>query len=563
MHWSRNNPRRARVVAAAVVFVAALAVLQVCVFGPAFRLPFVFDDYNYLNRVQVSGWLGPSSAWDLRSQLFRPILYVFFGSLHAVFGLRPFVFHVAGAGLVLAAAGMTGLVAHRLGLRMGAIAAATVYALHSSMATPIGWASAANSPLAVALALGSVYLLLAKRVRVLGVVASCILFVLALMTREVVVVVPMMLLVALALSEAGGWRTRARRALVGSAPLWGVLVVYVVARRIAGYELSTTGSYAQHLGTQAFSNLGRLLELVTDIAPARDGVHRPVPVTLLWLLLVGAAVLLRRSRPQVGIGVVWFLLGTLPVIFLRDHPMSFYYVDLAMVGVALAVGAVFERIAVALTRRRRAAFAVGCLAIFVVVSHHTAQQQLEEKLYAFADITTGFVRSLERDNPRPRPGGSVVVWYRDSDPIFMTARGDLLRVRYHDPGLQVSQLEASGTVAKLVRIGDAHWIGVVAPPAHPTAAGGATPCPTPPTRACVTQAVASILPTAKDPARPAPVPARVDRFDTTVMGVSAQRLFVVIGIACFGYLALSFLAELRRRSHRTDRPGAAGSAPPS
>jgi hypothetical protein len=546
--------------------ISGLGLLQVCVFGPAFRLPFVFDDYMYLNRVQSGAWWSSAVAWDLHNELFRPGLYLVIGSLHSVFGLRPTAFHVAGAALVLAAAGTVGLVSYRLGLRSGAIAATAVYALHASMATPIGWASAANSPLAVALALGAVALLLGRRLRWWNVVLAAALFLLALMTREVVAVVPLMLVVARLLAGRDGWSTRLRSALLRSAPLWGVLVAYTAVRRLAGYELPTSGPYAQHLGLHAFSNLGRLMELATDIAPAPDHVHRPALVALLWLSLVAASVLLllRRARPQACIGVAWFFLGVLPVVFLSDHDMSFYYVDLALVGVALAVGAVFEEIAGALSRRRRAVFATGCIALLVVVGHDTAQRQLRAKLYAFADITTEFVRRFERDNPRPARGGTIMVWYRDPDAIFVTKQGDLFRVRYHDPTLRVTHVRASGALAEQLRIGSARWLGVVvAPPRR---------CPTTATGTCdpVTRLVLGSVPTASDPGRPAAVPPRVDEFDRVVAGLSARRLAVALAALCFVALLLVGVDDLRRRFHRASpaprgppRPATGRSARPT
>ena len=405
----------ARVQSLVVVLSTGLAALQVCVFhGPAFRLPFVFDDFSFLNRTQAPGWLW-SGLTLISAAPYRPVLYVVFGLLHSVFGLRPAAYHVAGAALVLAAAGMIGLVSHRLGLgREPSPLRRSTHCTHRWPHPSVGpppstarWRSRFG--------LGAVYLLLPKTVRPLNVVVSSALFTLALITREVVTVVPLMLVVARLFSGTEERKKRVRTTLVASAPLWAVLGMYVAARRLAGYQLPTTGPYVQRFGTHALANLGRLTELATDVAPARDGVHRPRAG---HTRLVGADQ--DRDRGRVAASgrpptrLHWDVVvpprcspGHLP-----QRPPHVLLVDLALAGVAVAAGTVFEVAAESLDRHGAAALAIGCVALFrVVVSHDTAQQHLRERLYAYADITTEFVHGFcESVTTLDRTRRGDVIW---------------------------------------------------------------------------------------------------------------------------------------------------------
>jgi hypothetical protein len=431
---------------------SGLACLMAVVFASAARLPLLSDDYAYLDVVQHPGWWHSSSmTWDVGRTPFRPVLQIWFGVVNQFFGLHPLPFHIASALLVLIAGVMTGLVARRLGLRSGAYAAAALSCLHASMTTPIGWASAANSPLATALALGALYCMLRVHLRPVDVAASCALFVVALNTREVVVMAPAILVVTRYLVESGRPRlTRLKRSLYVSLPLWLVLVAYAVVRRLAGFD-ATTGNYAQRLSSRGLTNLGRLMQVATDLEPFGNARAYSVFVAGFWIALIGLCALaaLRFQRSQGLVGLTWALLGVLPVIFLASHKMDPYYIDFALAGVAIAAGTVFEWIADSLTRRNRIVFAAGCLAALVAVSFYTARRQERAKLGLYARATAVLVDHVRRGNPHPTKGSTIAVG-TDAEhldaAVYLTANGRLFRVIYDDPLLGVVYTDRSDHV---------------------------------------------------------------------------------------------------------------------
>ena len=441
----------------AAIAVFGLACLMAVVFASAARLPLLADDYAYLDVVQRPGWWHSSSTtWDVGGTPFRPVLHLWFGLLNQLFGLRPLPFHIASGFLVLVGGVMAGLVARRLGLRAGAYVATAFYCLHASMTTPIGWASAANSPLATALALGALYCMLRPHLRRVDVVASCALFLVALTTREVVAVVPAILVVTRYLVEPERPRlVRLKCSLCASLPLWFVLVAYAVVRRLAGFE-AATGPYEQRLTSRGLTNLGRLMQIATDLEPFGNARAYSAFVAGFWIALVGLCALaaLRSHRSQGLVGLTWALLGVLPVIFLTAHAMAYYYIDFALAGLAIAAGTAFEWIADSLTARIRIGFAAGCLAALVALSFYTARRQERAKLRLWAAATAVLVDQARRDNPHLTKGSTIAVG-TDAEhlkaAVYLTAGGRLFRVIYDDPSLEVVYTDRSGHLLHTAR----------------------------------------------------------------------------------------------------------------
>jgi hypothetical protein len=411
----------------------------VVVFGSAARLPLIADDYSRLAVLQKPGWWHSGRVWDIGDGLFRPILLLWFGLLHAVFGLHPLPYHIASGLVVITAGVLTGAVARRLGLRGGAYAAIVFYCLHAAMTTPIGWASAANSPLAVALALCALFWMLRPRLRTIDLVGACVAFALAIITREVVVVTPAILVVTRCLVENGrSLPQRLKRSVLVSLPLWLVLAVYVGLRRLYGFEVGN-GDYAQAIGMHGFTNLGRLLQIATDMEPfSRPGLYSGV-VIFLWAALISlcAVAAIRSRRFQGIVGLSWALLAVLPVIFLTKHAMDYYYVDFAIPGMAIAIGMVFEWVADALPDRSAAILAAGCFAIFVLVSFNTARVQERAVLGHEAVLTTELIRQVRQENPHPTNGSTIMVRGSSLDGVrYLTQQGKLFRVIFDDPTLR-------------------------------------------------------------------------------------------------------------------------------
>jgi hypothetical protein len=431
--------------------IAGLAALAAFVFWQPAQIRFLSDDYLYLDLTQRSGWWHSGGFWSLDGTLSRHLLYVWFAILRIPFGLHPVPYHIATGALVVVDGLLVGLVARRLGLRSGALAAAPFFALHGAMGVPIAWASAANSPLSVAFALGAIYLLLTPRPRAAASVGACALLLCGLLTREVVAVTPAVLVLARALVEEGALRHRVQRAAIVSLPLWATLGAYLAARFASGFN-NTGGPYEQRIGTHAVENFVALLKFPTNLW-AFDRLQ-PL-MTLFWVVLFGLCVLAakRCQTPHGLIGLAWAFLGLLPTTFLIRHDMESYYVDFALVGVAIAVGTSFELVCRWLPRRRCVLLGSACLLGLVLVGRSTANREVNDYLRPWAARTDGITASIQEDHPdypNEMTDPSIVVHFDGEKSVwlFLTHWGDMLRVYTGNPDLIVyyepSEADADG-----------------------------------------------------------------------------------------------------------------------
>lgn len=420
------------------VLVAALATLATLLFIPALKLPLFADDYVFISHGKVPGWWHSHATWNFGTDLFRPIPRIWIGAFNHMFGLHPVPFHIASLALLVGAGVVLALIARRLGLGIGAYAAAAVFCLHASMATPVGWAAAVNSPLASLLSLSAVFVLLRRRIRPVDVVVACVLFAMALMTREVVAVTPGILLLTRFMVETGQeWRPRIRRTIVASLPLWAVLIFYAVIRRLAGFS-SSSGAYAQKLSTHGFTNLGRLMQYATDFDRFASPHGYDTFVDVFWVGLIGLCVLAawRWHRPLGLIGLAWAGLGVLPVIFLATHAMSYYYVDFGLPGLAITAATLFQLAVDLLPDRAEVPVGVACLAALLVVSANTTQKELDKSTRAETRQSQIIINRLKRQYPNP-PKGSTIVVHGTSYDYYLLGNGTALRVIYNDPTLKV------------------------------------------------------------------------------------------------------------------------------
>jgi hypothetical protein len=296
-----------------------------------------------------------------------------------------------------------------------------------------------NSALGNCFALGALALLLRRRTRFIDVAGAVVLFVVGLLSREVVIVVPAILLVARYQIDGSQRRlARLRHGLVCSVPLWLVAGVYLVIRLRAGTP-PAGNPYAQRLSLHAFSNIGRLAQIATDTERFKSTTAYALFVIAGWLVLavLCAIAAVRSGRWQGLFGLAWALVAVLPVIFLVNHTMDYYYIDLALPGLAIAVGTAFEWSISTLSSHGQGAIAFGLFGVLILVSLNTARVQERANLDRKVWRTSQFVRQVERENPNPPKGSILYVKYSNPADIDLTVNGHLFRVIYHDPTLIV------------------------------------------------------------------------------------------------------------------------------
>jgi hypothetical protein len=262
------------------------------------------------------------------------------------------------------------------------------------------------------------------------------LFVVALMTREVVAVTPAVLFISVCVVDGGRpWPQRIRRSLVVSSPLWLALLAYAAVRRSSGFD-STFGPYQQRIGTQAFTNLWRLMQYATEFG---QSTHLGVLVAAFWVVLIGLCVYaaVHSQLPQALIGLAWAFLGVLPVIFLAKHQMEYFYIDFALPGIALAAGTVFQSIFATSSKNVRSAAAAILVAGLGILGFYTARQAERPYLDRTGRRYAALIDYVRRHNPHPAKGSTIRLPITAKQAAFGSYL-ELVRVVFDDSSLQVA-----------------------------------------------------------------------------------------------------------------------------
>ena len=179
-------------------------------------------------------------------------------------------------------------------------------------------------------------------------------FVLALSSKESVLLVPCAALLMAPEAQPAAERLRARAPLVAGGLVLGTLLLAsgLSSGRLGGQ------AYTVSLGANLAENVARLFGWTIDLQDPIPDLHATTTGTAHWLLPLVAVALTAlafrpRSSPLSRAGVAWWWLAVLPVLPLPGRTYLHYlYVPLA--GVALAIAALIDALLEARAARPRA-----------------------------------------------------------------------------------------------------------------------------------------------------------------------------------------------------------------
>ena len=329
--------------AALAIILAAALVLQ---FG-ALRMPFFADDYLFLDQAGRGSLIQTLTERDPIGNFYRPVgRQLWFWILSRASGGSALVFHAANFALWLAVLALLFAVTRRLAGPAAGLIAAALLALHFAADVPLRWAAGSQDLLAVAGALGALWLHLSGRrgwaaVALLG----------ALLSKEVVALTPLIAVVA-ARGRGESWRASARRAwpLAAAVVAW-LAIAWIVARARGGAHepLSLTPAAA----IAAFAHLFQLAVGIEWYSTA-SGPIRPLLAWLsaLALALLAVAAGARRVPRAAGgrdtgngrglaTGITWALAGAVPIAAVANIWSAYFYL-FALCGAAVALGTLLE-----------------------------------------------------------------------------------------------------------------------------------------------------------------------------------------------------------------------------
>jgi protein O-mannosyl-transferase len=374
-----SSPTRANLLPLTGVLIGVLLT-----YASTFTFGWVYDDPPQIPQnpdLQWSrlGFLFTHQLWASMSgsqgRFYRPFLSLWFLINKTLFGLNPHWFHITSVLAHVTATALAFFIARRLLKDAGAaLLAAAIFGLHPLQAESASWISSVNDPLAAALCFASFLIYkkaAASQRNALGWwFLSGLLFLSALLTKEVSIVLPGIILIdfwsnslwsnspsshspkppspsilrfPLAIISTYGlaavlWLSLRSYALRGSAPASSSLpwsACFLTAPKILLFNLYRTIfplGLSPHYDFRLIETPGGLFFL-----------------TLLALLALAAfAITAARRDPRLWTAFAWLILPVLPTLDLRlmneDDFIHDRYTYMSMLGVALLVGFAYSRI---------------------------------------------------------------------------------------------------------------------------------------------------------------------------------------------------------------------------
>ena len=393
---------------------------------------FLSDDFVLLSWTRVStlgevaGFFDPNTEW-----FYRPVVKMVFWSGQSIFGFRAAPFHLLSLVLHAANALLLYLLVSRS--RFGWIAglsAALLFLMVPQHAETVSWASAVGDLIGTLCILANLLLLrrYLERDGPWSMVGALALFVVGLLARETVLLLPGLVLLYLLVVTPVSTAKLRWRPLV----LWLMGYVAIVAGYLA--LLATAGGTEAGL---ARGGLGfRSLNFDSILLGILDYTHRLVPggellasapldvlrvfVWVEWLVLLGVAwVLWRFGLRYMLFGLAWLLYTPLAFVFFSPPTDRYFY--LPSVGFAILFGCLLGGLPLLVSRNepevRRGVTLIAALALFVIVVARGTTLVGEVAAWrAAGQASGGIVNDVRQAVAEPRDYGA---FYFVDLPIFL------------------------------------------------------------------------------------------------------------------------------------------------
>ena len=437
-------------------------------YGRSLNVFFSQDDFFFLARAarvsSVGDFVREFTAPD---HFYRPVPRVVLFVLESrLFGLNPSAFHLVNLGLHACNAVLLFLLCRRLfGSSLPAGLAGLFFVGHHIPFLAVYWLSGVQDLCMTFLCLVSMltYLQSLTTGRRAWWAISVLAFALALLSKETAVTWPLTLLVAGVVWQwHAGRALRMRQLLLHSVGYAAVLGLYLLLRSQNGAApISDVGPYAWAFSPGVvFSNLYAYMCDVLYVrswlwvAPRRAAWACGVFVALVAILL-GVS---RRYRAMMALGLAWFLVSLLPLLFLSERAYSFYAYS-ALAGIAMATGillaSALERIGGLMGSGQAPQLvrgvALSLIAIgwlwFAVGQIRSTEATDPAGILSKSGIAQRALYECQALYPTLVPGSTLCVEGLTERDVWAVGRGDMFRLYYPGVTVVIDAQEGSDTAS--------------------------------------------------------------------------------------------------------------------
>lgn len=433
----------------------ALIAAGLLAFAPNLNAFFLSDDFVLLSWTHnpspsaVPAFFDPNTGW-----FYRPLVKLVYWAGQIVFGFHAAPFHM----LSLALHGVNAYLVYRLlnqagtwASWLGGVSAALVFLLDPHNAETVSWISAVGDLIGLFCVLANLLLFrrYMERGSYLALAGALVLFVVGLLARETVALLPgLLLLYALTQSE----EVRSRRLWPVLAAHAAILLAYLLllsASRPSGQTPLARGGLQFHPLNLDSILLG-VLDYVHGLVPGGSipaGASLDTLKALVWIewgaILALAFFLWRRKLKMALFGLAWLIFTPLAYVFFSPPTDRYFYMP--TVGYAILVGSLL-RSAVEWAQRRetrwsaRATRTIAALALLLLVASRGATlagKVLEWR--AAGQMSGGVLYDIRQAAPAPR---DYTAYYlldlpllRGGIPVFQNGLQEAVQLTYSNTTL--------------------------------------------------------------------------------------------------------------------------------
>ena len=340
------------------------------------------------------------------ARFYRPLLAVWFLINKTLFGLNPHWLHFTTILAHVLATALAFFIARKtLADAGGALLVAAVFGLHPLQVESVSWISAVNDSLAAVFCFAS--FLACRKARSTGPGAvpwwtlSATFFLLALLTKEVSVVLPAIILVDSWCAASPAAQRAPRRSIATVVASYGVVAVAWLSwrRHVLGHVAAAHSSigWTTLLLTAPKILLFTLRRVVFPVrlSPHYDlklaGPHQAA-LSLVFIATLLALALLAcwaaKRVPQLWVAYAWFLFPLLPSLNVgwmnEDDFVHDRYTYMSMLGVALIAGLAFDQLQLRWPRRKLVPILAASLAVSLAFASAIQSQYWINDLHLFS-----------------------------------------------------------------------------------------------------------------------------------------------------------------------------------
>ena len=421
-----------------------LAVFAAVAYGPALSLPFIGDDYIFLDKTRDASFTELWSFKNVDFGWYRPwSRELHFWLLQRVAGLHEVAYRVFGVMLWIVALCFYAAIVRRLAShRVAALATLGVASL-ALWGTPLVWISGSQDLWMLCFTMASTLLF------VRGHIGWAILpFGLALLSKETAAVLPALLCGYVVLLE----RRRPSDAFRRTAHFWALVLVWLIVHPTLHVRLLSHPQVTRELENRPSSLITILVRTIlsglnVDVFPRPQEIGWVDALRVLASVVVlaaGVGVVMRTRRaddPQEGayarqmalgrFAFLWMTVGWFP-LFLPSIAWHAYYGCLGVFGAWLAMALWLQ------DRPRLAMAAIACLAFLRGAQASTRSSDWGTEWYQrrAGNMLSAIRDELYRQHPSLPPHSRVFLGHIPNNIGLIAGQSPALRVWYRDSTLQ-------------------------------------------------------------------------------------------------------------------------------